>query len=384
MVFINRKKVVIAPDSFKESMTALEVAKAIEAGFKKVLPDWEYIKIPMADGGEGTVQSLVDATKGSIKQVEVLDPLGRKIKAAYGISGDGKKAIIEMAAASGLELLKESERDAMNTTSWGLGNLVRAALDEEVDHILVGIGGSATNDAGAGMVQSLGGKLLDEDGEQIPYGGASLDKLTTIDLSALDTRLKRTKIEVACDVNNPLTGLNGASYVYGPQKGADEEEVKELDQNLKHFSEVIHQGLGTNIENEPGAGAAGGVGGAMLAFLGAELRKGGELIVEMLGLEETIKTADLVITGEGEINHQTIFGKTPIVVAKTAEKYGIPVIALVGSISEGYKEVYENGIDAVFSILPEVTDLEEALNNAYRNVEQTARDVAAVLALSKI
>src|SRR5699024_3130440 len=379
-----RKKVVIAPDSFKESMTALEVAKAIEAGFKKVLPDWEYIKIPMADGGEGTVQSLVDATDGSIKQVEVLDPLGRKIKATYGISGDGKKAIIEMAAASGLELLKESERDAMNTTSWGLGNLVRAALDEEVDHILVGIGGSATNDAGAGMVQSLGGKLLDEEGKKIHYGEVSLDKLTKIDLSALDPRLKKVKIEFACDVNNPLTGLNGASYVYGPKKGADEEEVKELDQKLKHFSNVIQQDLGMDIENEPGAGAAGGVGGTMLAFLGAELRKGGELIVEMLGLEETIKTADLVITGEGGIDDQTFFGKTPIVVAKTDDKYVIPVIALVGSISEGYKEVYENGIDAVFSILPEATDLEEALNNPYRNVEQTARDVAAVLALSKI
>ena len=365
-------------------MTALEVAEAIETGFKRVFPNWEYVKVPMADGGEGTVQSLVDATRGSIKYTEVVDPLGRKIKAAYGISGDGKQAIIEMAAASGLELLKDSERDAMNTTSWGLGDLIRAALDEKVDYILVGIGGSATNDAGAGMIQSLGGKLLDENGEQIPYGGASLDKLTTIDLSTLDPRLKRVTIEVACDVNNSLTGPDGASYVYGPQKGADEEEVKELDQNLKHFSNVIRRVLGVDIEKKPGAGAAGGVGGAMLAFLGAELRKGGELIVEMLGLEETIKTADLVITGEGGINHQTVFGKTPIVVAKTAEKYGIPVIALVGSISEGYKEVYENGIDAVFSILPEVTDLEEALNNAYRNVEQTARDVAAVLALSKI
>ena len=184
---------------------------------------------------------LVDATRGSIKYTEVVDPLGRKIKAAYGISGDGKQAIIEMAAASGLELLKDSERDAMNTTSWGLGDLIRAALDEKVDYILVGIGGSATNDAGAGMIQSLGGKLLDENGEQIPYGGASLDKLTTIDLSTLDPRLKRVTIEVACDVNNPLTGPDGASYVYGPQKGADEEEVKELDQNLKHFSNVIRQ-----------------------------------------------------------------------------------------------------------------------------------------------
>ena len=360
-------------------MTALEVAEAIETGFKRVFPNWEYVKVPMADGGEGTVQSLVDATRGSIKYTEVVDPLGRKIKAAYGISGDGKQAIIEMAAASGLELLKDSERDAMNTTSWGLGDLIRAALDEKVDYILVGIGGSATNDAGAGMIQSLGGKLLDENGEQIPYGGASLDKLTTIDLSTLDPRLKRVTIEVACDVNNPLTGPDGASYVYGPQKGADEEEVKELDQNLKHFSNVIRQDLEVDIEKEPGAGAAGGVGGAMLAFLGAELRKGGELIVEMLDLEEIVKTADLVITGEGGINHQTVYGKTPIVVAKTAKKYEVPVIALAGSISEGYEKVYDNGINAVFSILSEVTPLEETLKDGFKNVERTAQNLAALL-----
>src|SRR5699024_10460856 len=195
-------------------------------GFKKIFPHWEYVKVPMADGGEGTVQSLVDATDGSIKQVEVLDPLGRKTKAAYGISGDGKQAIIEMATASGLELLKEAERDAMNTTSWGLGDLIRAALDEGVDHILIGIGGSATNDGGAGMIQSLGGKLLDKDGNQIPFGGAGLSRLKTIDLSKLDSRLQDVMIEVACDVSNPLTGLNGASYIYGPQKGADEQEIK--------------------------------------------------------------------------------------------------------------------------------------------------------------
>src|SRR5699024_3019779 len=219
------------------------------------------------------------------------------------------------------------------------------------------------------------------DGKQIPYGGAALSKLTTIDLSQLDPRLQDVRIEVACDVDNPLTGPHGASSIYGPQKGADEQEIKKLDQNLKHFSEVIQQDLGLNIENESGAGAAGGVGAAMLAFLGAELRKGGDLIVEMLALEDTIKTADFVITGEGGMNHQTIFGKAPIIVAKIAKKYNIPVIALVGSISEGYEEVYKHGIDAVFSILPEVTDLEEALNNAYRNIERTAYNVAEVLAI---
>lgn len=376
---MKKKKVVIAPDSFKESLTALEVAEAVETGFKKVFPNWEYVKVPMADGGEGTVQSLVDATGGFIKVVEVLDPLGRKIEASYGISGDGKQAIIEMATASGLELLKQSERDAMQATSWGLGDLICSALDEGVERILIGIGGSATNDAGAGMIQRLGGKLLDAEGKQIPYGGVALSKLQTIDLLELDARLSDIEIEVACDVNNPLTGPGGASYIYGPQKGADEEQIKELDQNLKHFAEIIRKDLDIDIEKEPGAGAAGGVGGALLAFLGAELRSGGELITEWIALEDIIKDADLVITGEGGINHQTVYGKTPVIVSKLAKKYQIPVIALVGSISEGYEKVYEHGIDAVFSVLSEVTDLEEALKTAPQNVERTAENIARTL-----
>lgn len=376
---MKKKKVVIAPDSFKESLTALEVAEAVETGFKKVFPNWEYVKVPMADGGEGTVQSLVDATDGFIKEVEVLDPLGRKIEASYGISGDGKQAIIEMATASGLELLKQSERDVMQATSWGLGDLICSALDEGVERILIGIGGSATNDAGAGMIQRLGGKLLDAEGKQIPYGGVALSKLQTIDLLELDARLSDIEIEVACDVNNPLTGLDGASYIYGPQKGADEEQIKELDQNLKHFAEIIRKDLDIDIEKEPGAGAAGGVGGALLAFLGAELRSGGELITEWIALEDIIKDADLVITGEGGINHQTVYGKTPVIVSKLAKKYQIPVIALVGSISEGYEKVYEHGIDVIFSVLSEVTDLKEALKTAPQNVERTAENIARTL-----
>lgn len=376
---MKKKKVVIAPDSFKESLTALEVAEAVETGFKKVFPNWEYVKVPMADGGEGTVQSLVDATDGFIKEVEVLDPLGRKIEASYGISGDGKQAIIEMATASGLELLKQSERDVMQATSWGLGDLICSALDEGVERILIGIGGSATNDAGAGMIQRLGGKLLDAEGKQIPYGGVALSKLQTIDLLELDARLSDIEIEVACDVNNPLTGPGGASYIYGPQKGADEEQIKELDQNLKHFAEIIRKDLDIDIEKEPGAGAAGGVGGALLAFLGAELRSGGELITEWLALEDIIKDVDLVITGEGGINHQTVYGKTPVIVSKLAKKYQIPVIALAGSISEGYEKVYEHGIDVIFSVLSEVTDLKEALKTAPQNVERTAENIARTL-----
>lgn len=376
---VQKKKVVIAPDSFKESMTALEVAEATETGFKKIFPDWTYVKVPMADGGEGTVQSIVDATEGTIQYTEAMNPLGDIIEAFYGLSGDGKVAIIEMAAASGLELVENHERDVMKATSWGLGDLIRAALEDGVEKILIGLGGSATNDAGAGMLQSLGGKLLDAEGKQIAYGGGALSDLETIDLSGMDVRLKEVTIEVACDITNPLTGPEGASYVYGPQKGASEEQVEQLDQNLKHFAEIVEKELNVNIDHLPGAGAAGGLGGALYGFLDAELRRGGELVVEMLHLEDEIKNADLVLTGEGGLNHQTIFGKTPIVVAKLAKKYNLPVLALVGSISEGHEAVYENGVDAVFSILPEVADLDEVLAKGKQNVELTARNVAATL-----
>lgn len=379
---MKNKKVVIAPDSFKESLTAIEVAEAVESGFTKIFPDWEYIKVPMADGGEGTVQSLVDALDGSMKEIEVLNPIGKKIQASYGLSGDGKQAIIEMATSSGLELIKSADRCVMQATSWGLGDLIHDALEEKVEKILIGIGGSATNDGGAGMIQSLGGKLLDRDGKQIPYGGEGLGELQSIDLSELDERLYDVEIEVACDVTNPLTGPDGASHVYGPQKGADEEQVEQLENNLKHFAEIIRKELDINIENEPGAGAAGGVGGALLAFFGAELRSGGELITEWLDLENTLKDADLVVTGEGGMNHQTAYGKTPVVVGKLAKKHQIPVIALVGSISEGFEEVYVNGIDAVFSIITEVGDIEEVLETAFTNVEQTAENVARILKIN--
>lgn len=379
---MKKKKVVIAPDSFKESLTALEVAEAVESGFTEIFPDWKYIKVPMSDGGEGTVQSLVDALEGSIKEVEVLNPLGDTIKAIYGLSGDRKQAIIELASSSGLELIKSENRNVLQATSWGLGDLIRDALGEKVGKILVGIGGSATNDGGAGMIQSLGGKLLDRDGKQIPYGGEGLGELQSIDLSELDERLYDVEIEVACDVTNPFTGPDGATYVYGPQKGADEEQVEQLENNLKHFAEIIRKELDINIENEPGAGAAGGVGGALLAFFGAELRSGGELITEWLNLENTLKDADLVVTGEGGMNHQTAYGKTPVVVGKLAKKHQIPVIALVGSISEGFEEVYVNGIDAVFSIITEVGDIEEVLETAFSNVEQTAENVARILKIN--
>lgn len=376
---MNQKKIVIAPDSFKESLTALEVAEAIEEGFRQIYPNWHYKKVPMADGGEGTLRSLVDATGGEMKIVQVKNPLNQDITAQYGIIHEGKRAVIEMATASGLELIESEDRQVMQATSWGLGDLIRAALEEEVEEILLGIGGSATNDAGAGMIQSLGGQLLDADGNQIPLGGIGLRQLETIDLSTLDQRLKDVKIEVASDVSNPLTGEKGASYVYGAQKGASDAQIEELDQNLAHFAEVVQTDLGKKIDAIPGAGAAGGIGGALIAFLDAELRKGGEVVVEMLALEEEIQKADLVITGEGGINHQTIYGKTPIVVAKVAKRYDLPVIGIAGSLSGKYDEVYTHGIDAVFSILSEVVDLDTALNDGYENIVRTARNIAATI-----
>lgn len=312
-------KIVIAPDSFKESLTALEVANAIEKGFQEIYPDATYIKIPMADGGEGTVQSLVDATDGQIIKKQVIGPLGHPVEAFFGVLGNGKTAVIEMAAASGLHLVPQADRNPLITTTWGTGELILAALDYKVEHIIIGIGGSATNDGGAGMAQALGAKLLDDKGEQIGYGGGSLNQLVSIDLSALDPRLQQVKIEVACDVNNPLVGPTGAAAIYGPQKGATPEMVNLLDRNLTHYAEIIKKDLSKDVIDIPGAGAAGGLGAGLLAFLSAELKRGVDIVIAATQLEKHMNKADLVITGEGKIDNQTIHGKTPIGVAKTAK-----------------------------------------------------------------
>ncbi|MFV9510628.1 glycerate kinase [Tepidibacillus sp. LV47] len=371
-------KIVIAPDSFKESLTALQVANAIEEGFKEVLKDAEYIKIPMADGGEGTVQSLVDATNGKVIKKEVIGPLGKPVEAFFGILGNGKTAVIEMAAASGLHLVPPEERNPLTTTTWGTGELILAALDYGVDHIIIGIGGSATNDGGAGMAQALGAKLLNQEGKQIGYGGGSLYQIATIDITEMDTRLQNVKIEVACDVNNPLVGPTGASAIYGPQKGATPEMVQFLDQNLNHYADIIKRDLNKNVKEIPGAGAAGGLGAGLLAFLSAELKRGVDIVISATNLEQHMQGASLVITGEGKIDSQTVNGKTPIGVAKIAKKYHIPVIAIAGNIARDSKIVYEHGIDAVFSIVPRVTSLQDAMENAEEYVRQTARNIAAV------
>ncbi|MDB1125319.1 glycerate kinase [Vibrio algarum] len=376
-------KIVIAPDSFKESLTALEVAEVIEKGFRSVLPDAKYLKLPMADGGEGTVQSLVDASGGKIVKQTVTAPLGNQVEGFYGLMGDGETAVIEMAAASGIQLVEQEKRNPLITTTYGTGELIKAVLDRGVKHIIIGIGGSATNDGGLGMAQALGIKMLDRKGQPLGYGGGALNNLATIDMSDMDPRLTEVKLEVACDVDNPLCGPLGASHVFGPQKGATPGMVEALDNNLAHYAEVIKQQVGMDIKNAPGAGAAGGLGAALLGLLKASLRPGIEIVMDAVDLASAVSDADLVITGEGRIDSQTIHGKTPIGVARTAKKFNVPVIGIAGCLSPDCSVVHEYGIDAVFSITPRAVDLPTALKEAAINVELTARNVAAAYSLNK-
>ena len=358
-------KIVVAPDSFKGSLTALEVADAIKEGIRRVMPEAEIDEVPMADGGEGTVQALVDATGGQMITEEVCDPLGNQIKANFGILGDGQTAVIEMAAASGLPLVPEGKRNPMFTTTYGTGELIRAALDRGCRKLIVGIGGSATVDGGAGMAQALGARLLDKDGNEVPRGGGGLEHLDRIDLSQLDPRIGEATTVVACDVDNPLVGPRGGPEVYGPQKGATPEMVKKLDKYLDRYADIIKRDLGADVKEAPGAGAAGGLGAGLMAFLNAELKLGIDIVIDASGLEQHLKDADLVITGEGKIDRQTIYGKTPIGVAKIAKKYGIPVIGIGGGIGDDASVVYENGIDALMSITGYPMSLETAMERAH-------------------
>ncbi|MGR5176855.1 glycerate kinase [Vibrio parahaemolyticus] len=375
-------KIIIAPDSYKESLTAMEVAEAIEAGFKKIFSDAEYIRLPMADGGEGTVQSLVDATDGSVVTCEVTGPLGQPVEGFFGLMGNDSTAIIEMAAASGLHLVEPEQRNPLITTTFGTGELVKAALDRGVKHIIVGIGGSATNDGGIGMAQALGARLLDSEGRELGFGGGELSKLASIDLSNLDARLTDIKLEVACDVDNPLCGPKGASHVFGPQKGATPEMVATLDANLAHYADIIKTTNGRDVVNTAGAGAAGGLGAALLGLFDASLRPGIQIVMDAVNLSDVVKDADLVITGEGRIDSQTIHGKTPIGVARTAKQYDIPVIAIAGSTAKDCAVVHEHGIDAAYSVVLGATDLPTALKEAAFNVEMTSRNIAAALAMN--
>lgn len=373
-------KFVLAPDSFKESMSAKSVAKAMERGIKKVMPDAECIHVPMADGGEGTVQSLIDATEGTLYEIDVKGPLLNTVKAEFAILGDGKTAVIEMASASGIQLVKKEERNPLYTTTYGTGQLIKAALDKGATNIVIGIGGSATNDGGAGMVQALGARLLDKDFNELPYGGGHLINLKNIDLKGLDPRLKYVTVEVACDVNNPLIGPKGASYIFGPQKGATKDMVEALDNSLTHYANIIKSLLNKDIAKVAGSGAAGGLGAGLMAFLDARLVKGVDLVIKHTCLEEKMEGADYVFTGEGSIDDQTIFGKTPVGVSKTALKHNIPVVAFAGKVCcEEPQKLYKEGITAIIGIVPGIVTLKEALENGEENIERATENVVRLI-----
>ncbi len=371
-------KIIVAPDSFKGSLTSIQAANAIEKGIKKAAQNYkkpvEVIKVPMADGGEGTVESVISAVGGDIISTKVIDPLGREIDSFFGILPDNT-AIIEMAAASGLNLLSEKERNPMKTTTYGTGQLIKKALDYGCKEIIIGIGGSATNDGGVGMAQALGIRFLDKEGNQIAFGGGELYKIEEIDTSSLDPRINDTIITIASDVKNTLCGPNGASAVYGPQKGATPEMVETLDRNLKHFAAVIQKQFNIDILNVPGSGAAGGLGASLMGFLGAKFCMGIKLVMELVQLEEKIKNADMIITGEGSTDYQTLFGKVPLGIAKIAKKHNKPVVCISGSLGKGYEELYQEGIEALFSIVNRPMSLEEAMSKVEQLLERIARDV---------
>ncbi len=374
-------KIIIAPDSFKESLSAKSVADAIEKGLKKVLNGVDFVKVPMADGGEGTTEALVEATNGKIYYSEVLNPLGKKIKGKLGILGSGDTAVIEMASASGLELISVEDRNPLITTTYGTGQLIKAALDMGVKNIIIGLGGSATIDGGAGMIQALGGKLLDSTGKEIGFGGGALKELSKIDLTNLDDRLKYVNIEVACDVDIPLTGKNGAAYIFGPQKGATFDMVLTLDNNLKHYARIIRKQINKDIEHLPGSGAAGGLGAGLLVFLNAKLSRGIDIVIKYTNLEKLIMNADLVFTGEGSIDSQTKYGKVPYGVAITAKKFNVPVIVIAGNVSRDVEMLYEYEFSVFFSITQGVCSLEEAIRDAALNIERTSENIGRIIRL---
>ncbi|MEI2565017.1 glycerate kinase [Vibrio metoecus] len=376
-------KVVIAPDSFKESLTAKQVCDAIQAGLARVWNDAKFVAIPVADGGEGTVQSLVDATQGRIVDVNVMGPQGKRVDAFYGILGDSQTAVIEMAAASGLHHVPITQRDPKLTTSFGTGELMVHALDQGITKLIIGLGGSATNDGGVGMLAALGAQFTNAEGAPIQLTGGGLRELSKVDLSHFDPRLQHCDLLVACDVNNPLCGPKGASAVFGPQKGASPEDVQLLDDALQRFGLLSEQVTGKAVLNSAGAGAAGGMGAALLAYTHATLRPGIEIVLETVQFAHQVCDADVVITGEGRIDSQTVQGKTPMGVAKVAKRFGVPVIALCGCTGDNYQAAYECGIDAIFAAVPRAMSLEEALIESDVNLVDLAENVARLWVISQ-
>lgn len=376
-------KIVIAPDSFKESLSAAGVASALARGLRQALPTAEILECPLGDGGEGTLDAVLAATGGEVREARVTGPLGESATARWGWLAEQRTAFVEMASASGLELVPRARRDVRVATSRGTGELLHAALDAGAERLVLAIGGSATNDGGAGLLQALGVRLLDRQGQVLGPGGAALSSLASLDVTDLHPRLAAVEVVIAADVDNPLCGPQGASQIFGPQKGASPEQVRELDAALAHFARVTAATLGRDVSEQPGAGAAGGVGFAALAFLQATFRPGIEVVAELVGLEEALRGADLAVTGEGRLDGQTLRGKTPAGVLRLAQRHGIPVVAVAGSLGEGYDALYQQGLAAAFSLVPGPLSLEEALVQAEVLLERTARDIGRLWQAAK-
>ncbi|MFY4775132.1 glycerate kinase [Metabacillus sp. RGM 3146] len=375
-------KIVIATDSFKGSASSTELSKFIEKGIKKIEPNAMVTKLPLADGGEGTVDALITALKGQFVETTVTGPLGKKVKAKFGIVNKDV-AVIEMAEASGITLIPGKDRNPFKSTTYGTGELIKAALDYGVNEILIGIGGSATNDAGVGMAQALGVSFQDHEHKEIGFGAESLGNIEVIDVSKIDSRIINTKITILSDVTNPLCGVNGASYVYGPQKGASPNDVERLDKIVKRFGELLENKFKINILNKKGAGAAGGLGAGLMAFCNAELYSGTDRILDMIDLKEYVKDADLVITGEGMIDFQSIQGKAPLGVAKAAKEFNVPVIAIVGSEGTNVNEVYHHGIDLIIDIINKPMSIEEAIGNVEELTVNAAKKAIRAFTLNR-
>ena len=355
------RKIVVASDSFKGSLTSLEVADSAERGVHEVFPDCEVVKVNVADGGEGTMEALMQTLGGKVVHIDVSDPLGRLVSASYVILDDGITAVLEMSAASGLTLLRPDERNPMRTSTYGTGQLIADALSKGCRKFLVGIGGSATNDAGMGMMRALGCRFLDAEGKELDGTGSSLINVEDIDVSCLAEGLNESEFIVACDVDSPLYGPKGAAFVFSPQKGADSDMVEALDRGLEHFSSVVRRVMGRDIAEIPGAGAAGGLGGGFLAFTNARLERGVEMVLDAIGFDNMIRSSDLVITGEGRVDFQTLTGKTPYGVLKRARKQNIPVIAIGGSVTLSDEEVFKAGFAGAYAVTPAGMPLEEAM-----------------------
>ncbi|MBS4205351.1 glycerate kinase [Lederbergia citrea] len=376
-------KVIIAPDSYKGSITAMEAAVSIEKGVLQAFPDAETVLIPVADGGEGTMENLVAATNGHTKAVTVTGPLGKQIQADYGVLGDQQTCVIEMATASGLNLVGCNELDPLKATTYGTGELIKAALDAGYRKFVLALGGSATNDGGAGMLQALGVELSDKSGNELSFGGGELTYLHQISTANFDPRIKECQFLIASDVENPFVGPNGASHVFGPQKGASEVMVEELDKNLYHFANLIEKETGIRLHDLTGAGAAGGIGGAFQAFFPSTMKRGVDVVIEHARLEEHLEGADLVITGEGQVDFQTAFGKTPMGVAQTAKGRNVPTIILAGSVGEKIQALYEYGVIGAYSIINRPMTLEEAMKDAALLLEKTTEQVCRTYFLTK-